>query len=115
MEGKEISLITYTKKGDPIATPVWFVEKDEKIYFITVEKRYKLKRIRNNPNVRIAQCSFRGKVKGDYIEGDARILTKEESEPIKELFRKKYRTFKIMFKLDKEGEKKPYFIEITIK
>ena len=115
MEGKYISLITYTKKGDPIATQVWFVEKEEKIYFATSQKRYKIKRIRNNKNVKIARASMRGKAKEEYVDGVARILSDDEFRSIIELFKKKYRLFKMMFKVDQEGEKKVFGIEITLK
>jgi len=115
MEGKFISLITYTKKGDPIATQVWFVEKEEKIYFVTTQKRYKIRRIRNNQNVKITRASMRGKPKGKYIDGITRILSDEEFKSIVKLFRKKYRMFKMMFKEDQEGDKKVFCIEITLK
>jgi PPOX class probable F420-dependent enzyme len=115
MEGKYISLITYKMNGDPRATPVWFIEQNEKIYFVTLQGRYKVKRIKSNPNVKIASSSMRGKPKEEYIEGIARILSDDESKPIIALFKKKYRMFKIMFKEDREGEKKLIFIEITLK
>jgi len=115
MEGKYISLITYKKNGDPIATQVWFVEEDEKMYIVTLQGRYKFKRIKNNPNVKIAPASMRGKPKGEYFDGIARILSDDESKPIIVLFKKKYRMFKMMFKEDREGEKKSFFIEITLK
>jgi len=115
MEGKYVSLITYKKNGDPLATPVWFVEQNEKIYFVTLQGRYKVKRIKNNESVKIASSSMRGKPKGEYFDGIAYILSDDESKPIIELFKKKYRMFKMMFKIDREGEKKPIFIEITLK
>ncbi len=115
MEGKYISLITYTKKGDPIATPVWFIENDKKTYVVTVEKRYKLKRIRNNPEVRIAQSTFRGKAQGEHLNGVARILSDEDSKPVREIFKKKYSFYKLFFKDKKEGAKKPIYIEILLK
>lgn len=115
MEGKYISLITYKKNGDPIATPVWFVENDDKIYIVTLQGRYKLKRININPNVRIAPSSMRGKPKSEYIDGIARILPDDEAKPIVVLFKKKYRMFKMMFKEGREGEKKSVFIEIVLK
>ncbi|MFX0007009.1 MAG: PPOX class F420-dependent oxidoreductase [Promethearchaeota archaeon] len=115
MEGKYISLITYKKNGDPIATPVWFVENDNKIYVVTLQGRYKFKRITNNPNVKIVPSSMRGKPKSEYINGMARILSDNDSKPIIVLFKKKYRTFKLMFKEGREGEKKSIFIEITLK
>jgi PPOX class probable F420-dependent enzyme len=115
MEGKYVSLITYKKNGDPIATQVWFVEEAEKLYIVTLQGRYKFKRIKNNPNVKIAPVSMRGKPSGEYFDGIARVLSNDESKPIIELFRKKYRMFKMMFKEDREGEKKSFFIEITLK
>ncbi|MFX1448779.1 MAG: pyridoxamine 5'-phosphate oxidase family protein, partial [Promethearchaeota archaeon] len=54
MEGKYVSLITYKKNGSPIATQVWFVEEAKKLYVVTLQGRYKFKRIKNNPNVKIA-------------------------------------------------------------
>ena len=115
MKGKYVSLITYKKDGSPIATQVWFTEEDKKLYIVTLQGRYKFKRIKNNPNVQIAPASMRGKPKGEYIDGTARILSEEESKAILVLFKKKYRTFKLMFKEDREGEKKLFFIEITLK
>jgi PPOX class probable F420-dependent enzyme len=114
MEGKYISLITYKKNGNPIATQVWFVENDNKIYVVTLQGRYKLKRIRSNSSVKIAPSSIRGKPKTEYIDGTARILSDDESRPIIVLFKKKYRMFKMMFKEGREGEKKSVFIEITL-
>ncbi|MHA2289689.1 MAG: PPOX class F420-dependent oxidoreductase [Promethearchaeota archaeon] len=115
MDGKYISLVTYKKNGDSIATQVWFVEEAEKLYFVTLQGRYKFKRIKNNPNVRIAPASMRGKPKGEYLDGTARILSDDEFNSIIALFKKKYRTFNVMFKTDREGEKKAYIIEITLK
>jgi PPOX class probable F420-dependent enzyme len=115
MEGKYISLITYKKSGDPVATQVWFIEEAEKIYVVTLQGRYKFKRITNNPNVKVAPSGIRGKSKGEYVNGITRILSDDESKPIIALFKKKYRTFKLMFKEGREGEKKRIFIEITLK
>ena len=115
MDGKYVSLITYKKNGGPIATQVWFVEEDEKMYIVTLQGRYKFKRINNNPNIKIAPASMRGKPNGEYLDGIARILSDADSKPILVLFKKKYRMFKVMFKEDREGEKKLFFIEITLK
>lgn len=115
MEGKYVNLITYKKNGDSIAAPVWFVEENEKIYFVTLQRRYKLKRIKNNPSVKIAASSMRGRPKGEYFDGIARILSDDESKHIIDLFKKKYRMFKMMFKENREGEKKSIYIEITLK
>jgi PPOX class probable F420-dependent enzyme len=115
MEGKYISVISHTKSGEPIPTQVWFVEKDDNIYIMTTQKRYKVRRIQNNPHVKVAQSTMLGKPKDEYIDGIARILSDDEFKPIVELFEEKYRMFKILFKQGKEGEEKVIAIEITLK
>ena len=74
-----ISLETYRKTGVAIATPVWFAEKDGVFYIYSVADAGKVKRIRNNPTVRIAPCQFRGELKGDWVEATACIVTGSDS------------------------------------
>ncbi len=45
---KYISLTTFRKSGKPVATPVWFVEKEGKICVWTQLHSGKMKRLRNN-------------------------------------------------------------------
>ena len=61
---KYISLTTLRKTGVGVATPVWFGEEDGKLYVMTRSDMGKTKRIRNNPQVRVAPCTIRGKVTG---------------------------------------------------
>ncbi len=61
---KYISLASFRKSGDAVRTPVWFGEKDDKLYVMTRSDSGKYKRIRNNPKVRIAPCTMRGKITG---------------------------------------------------
>jgi len=115
MEGKYINLITYKKDGSPIETPIWFVEKDGKIFVFTKQKRYKIKRINNNPKVKVAECNFSGKVKGSYIEGNARVLPDEKYEEIEKMMRKKYLLARFMgIGKEIEGDKRQRIIEITL-
>ena len=115
MEGKYINLVTYKKDGSPIETPVWFVEKDDKLYVSSAQRRYKLKRIANNSNVKVASCSFSGKLKGSYINGNARVLPDGKNEDIEHLFRKKYLLAGLMgIGKEKKGDKRQRIIEITL-
>jgi hypothetical protein len=59
-----ISLATFRKSGVPVYTPIWFAENAGKLYFMTNMKLGKCKRIRNNPQVKIAPCTIRGKITG---------------------------------------------------
>src|SRR5438132_12331821 len=69
---KHISLETYRKTGDLVRTPVWFVEENGELFVRTDSDTGKIKRIRNNPRVRVAPCNMRGTVKSDWVEGEAR-------------------------------------------
>ena len=42
-----------------VKTPVWFVIDNDLIYIITRESTGKVKRLKNNQNVRIVTCSFK--------------------------------------------------------
>ena len=62
-----ISLTTFRKTGAGVPTPVWFGEQDGKLYVMTRSDMGKAKRIRNNPQVRVAPCTIRGKVTGESL------------------------------------------------
>ena len=71
--GKYINLLTYKKNGEPVLTPVWFIFKDNKIFIRTSNKSGKFKRIKNNKNVKFALCNIRGKIKGAWYNGFAKL------------------------------------------
>lgn len=73
-----ISLETYRRNGEPVRTPVWFLEEDGVIFVHTSGGSGKVKRIRRNPRVRIAPSHFRGKPKADYIDARAELETSPE-------------------------------------
>ena len=52
-----VLLTTYRKDGTPVATPVWAVARDDKLYVWTVADSWKVKRIRNNAAVRSIAAS----------------------------------------------------------
>src|SRR5712691_10462733 len=87
---KHISIETYRKTGEPVRTPVWFVEENGELFVRTDSDTGKIKRIRNNPRVRIAPCNARGTVKGAWVDGEARTIDTESSEHIFSLLKKKY-------------------------
>ncbi len=77
---KYVNLETKRKNGTAIATPVWFAVDGDTVYVISEADAGKLKRIRNNPSVRLAACSFDGKqIRGEWIEGTATIIEGQEA------------------------------------
>jgi len=87
---KCISLETYKKNNQPVKTPVWFVIKDDLIYVVTRDQTGKAKRLRNNQQVKIATCNFKGKVSGQWVSGIAKILTEEQTREVVMWRDKKY-------------------------
>jgi PPOX class probable F420-dependent enzyme len=71
---KYLSIETYRKSGQPVATPVWFAERTGTFYLYSLADAGKVKRIRNNPKVRIVPCDMRGAPRGPWLEAKARIL-----------------------------------------
>lgn len=67
-------LTTFRRNGEPVPTPVWFGLAGGRLYFHTEAGVGKVKRIRANPNVRVAPCTGRGRPLGAPAEGRARIL-----------------------------------------
>jgi hypothetical protein len=94
---KYICLTTFRKTGVGVGTPVWFAESDNKLYVKTRIESGKSKRIRNNPNVRVAPCTIRGKIIGPEFAGRARILSPEQSGPAKEAINGKYLFARLSF------------------
>ena len=97
-EQKYLNLETFKKTGDGVKTPVWFAadpsasldSSGAKIYAYTIGVSGKVKRVRNNPRVKIAPCSMRGKVLGEWVEARAEIITGEEAVRGVQLLNKKY-------------------------
>lgn len=73
-EAQYISLETYKKNGEAVRTPVWVTQEAGKLYVITEGNSWKVKRVRNNSQVRLAQSDARGKVQGDWVVATARVL-----------------------------------------
>ena len=95
---KYLNLETLKKDGTGVKTPVWFAadssssldSNDARLYVYTIGVSGKVKRIRNNPRVKIAPCDMRGKVLGDWVDAQAQIVIGEEDARGVQLLNKKY-------------------------
>src|SRR5260370_1826563 len=84
---KYLSLETFKKSGDGVKTPVWFAadpsasldSNDAKLYVYTIGVSGKVKRVRNNPRVKIAPCDMRGNGLGGWMDARAQILAGQEA------------------------------------
>ena len=87
---KYISLTTFRKSGAGVPTPVWFGEDDGKLFVMTRRDMGKTKRIRNNPQVKVAPCTIRGKVTGPEFSATARILPQADHPRARQAINRKY-------------------------
>ncbi len=87
---KYVSLTTFRKSGKPVPTPVWFVEKNDKLCVWTQLNSGKVKRLRHDSRVTLAPCTMGGKVIGPTVEGIARIVSPQEKEEVRLLLLAKY-------------------------
>ena len=87
---KYLNLESYRKSGVAVATPVWFAEEASLLYIYSLADAGKVKRIRNNPRVRVIPCDVRGKPKGIWVEGRARILDEAGAAHAQSLLDDKY-------------------------
>ena len=76
--------MTYKRSGEAVPTPVWFGLGDGKVYVHSEATVAKVKRIRNDPRVRVAPCTGRGKPLGPPAEGRARVLDHPSDEGVAE-------------------------------
>ncbi|NVN51903.1 PPOX class F420-dependent oxidoreductase [Mycolicibacterium hippocampi] len=87
---KYLLLTTFTKDGRPKPTAVWGVPEGDKLLIITDDGSWKTKRINNTPRVTIQKCGVLGKVKGEPVEAEARMLPKSETRRVFDLIIKRY-------------------------
>jgi len=86
-----MSLATFRKSGAEVATPVWFTAADGRLYVFTAGQSGKVKRLRNSPRARVAPSDGRGRVRGEWREASARILSEPRAiERAQAAFRAKY-------------------------
>lgn len=87
---KYISLETFKKNGQGVKTPIWFVLHKNAFYVYTEADSWKVKRIRNNPRVRVAVCTIRGAIRGTWLDATASIIEGDERLAADRLLDRKY-------------------------
>ena len=95
-----MSLTTFRKTGQGVATPVWFVRVGDVLYVTTMREAGKAKRISHTPRVTVAPCKANGQLLGSNMaEGAARILDATESSAAQTALQHKYGYQRSMFNL----------------
>jgi PPOX class probable F420-dependent enzyme len=72
--GSYISFATRKRSGEWVATPVWFAPDQGSYYVFSAGGAGKIKRLRNFSETRIAACTFRGVLTGEWSDTQASVL-----------------------------------------
>jgi uncharacterized protein len=83
-------MVTFKRSGEPVPTPVLFGLADGKLYLRTEPTVGKIKRLRNDPRVRVGPCNWRGKPLGPMADGTARVVSVSENEDAYDALRANY-------------------------
>ncbi|HWM05335.1 MAG TPA: PPOX class F420-dependent oxidoreductase [Actinophytocola sp.] len=88
--GSYLLVTTFRRDGTPVPTPVWVGRDGDDLVIWSQANVGKIKRIRNNPDVEIAECDLRGRPRGETVKGRARILDADGSDRGRALLKRKY-------------------------
>lgn len=83
-------LTTFRGDGTPAASPVWFVTDHGEVRLWTDTSSRKVKRVQRDARCTIAPCTFSGKVVGEPLSAEARILAPDDGPRIQAMLRAKY-------------------------
>ena len=113
LEGSYCLVVTYKRSGEGVPTPVWFgVDGEGRLYFRTLADSVKVRRIRNQPRVRVAPCTMRGKPVGPVAEGTARVLGEDEEPHAEATIQSNYGLFRRAFEAT-GGSVQAVYVEVT--
>ncbi|MGY1653605.1 PPOX class F420-dependent oxidoreductase [Geodermatophilus sp. SYSU D01119] len=73
-----VSLTTFRRSGDPVATPVWAAPDGDTLVVWTRAESGKVKRLRHTARVTVAPCDVRGRLLGEPVEATAVLMPPHE-------------------------------------
>ena len=90
-DARYVNLETFRKNGTGVQTPVWVARSGNQLGIFTNGDSYKVKRLRRNSRIRMAECGARGAIKGTWHEGVARLVEDQPGQKaILDALRRKY-------------------------
>ncbi|GAA1068896.1 PPOX class F420-dependent oxidoreductase [Kitasatospora nipponensis] len=88
--GSYLLVTTFRKDGTGVPTPVWVVRDGDALGIWTVTGSWKVRRIRNRPDVLVGPCDVRGNPTGPQVPGVAEICPPQRTAAYRTLLRQKY-------------------------
>ena len=92
-----LNLATFRRSGVAVETPVWFAAHAGRLYVFSEAKAGKVKRLRAIPEIRVAPCGVRGRVKGAWVPGRGRRV--EDAATVKAAYAALHLKYGIQMKL----------------
>ncbi len=77
---KTILLTTCKRDGTPVSTPVSLAFDGNRAFFRTYDAAGKTRRLRRNPEVTVAACTFRGRPAGPPLAATATLLDGQQAK-----------------------------------
>lgn len=87
---KYLSLESFRQDGTGAATPVWFVLENGRLFCRSDAAAHKVRRIRRNPSVTVAPCTFKGDLKGTRVPARVEMVPESEWPRLHGLYLRKY-------------------------
>ena len=112
-KSKYCVLVTYRRNGDPIPSPLWFGVHDGRLYFRTPADAMKVKRLRNNPEVRVAPSTMRGRLKAAPFVGGARVMEASEEADAERWIQANYSAGRRLYEGALGGSTDGAYVEVT--
>ena len=118
---KFVSLTTYKKNGDAVATPMWVGRDGDHLFVWTPADSVKIKRVRNDPRVTLVPCGRFGKPNNDAepVAGTAEVITEPATvrrlaEVIRHKYGLEYWVVTLIERLAARGEKPRAILRIAL-
>jgi uncharacterized protein len=89
-DSKYLLVTTFRKDGTAVPTPVWVGRDGEALVFWSAKDAGKVKRLRRDNSVELAECDFRGRPQGETVKAKAELLSSEDANRVKKLMARKY-------------------------
>jgi uncharacterized protein len=90
---KFVSLTTFKRNGDTVASPVWIARDGDQLLASTPADTWKVKRILRDPHITLRSCGRTGKVRAEQpvLAGTAEVITDPgEVARVESLIKHKY-------------------------
>jgi len=120
-EQKFVSLTTFKRNGDAVASAMWIVAEGVQLWAWTPADAWKVKRIRRDPRVTLTPCGRTGKVQpgAPVIDATAEVITDAgEVTRVQSLIKRKYglefRIVTLIETIATRGRKPRFAVRITI-